>query len=135
MTLQLELPIYKLEIEQFCMRVEEAFQPDCIILHGSIARGTYTHSSDIDFIVIGKRLPENFFERAYQLNRLRDGTTPIEVVGYTLAEWQSIKVLDSQRGIFLPMLNNASGIVSFMVFSKTDKNVSHQVKKGRHNAS
>ena len=85
---QVELPVYKIEIEQFCQRVEETFQPDCIILHGSIARGTYTHSRDIDIIVIGERLPKNFFERAYQLNRLRDGTTPIEVVGYTLSEWQ-----------------------------------------------
>lgn len=88
MILQVELPVYKFEIGQFCQRVEEAFQPDCIILHGSIARGAYTPSSDIDIIVIGERLPENFFERAYQLNRLRDGTTPIEVVGYTLSEWQ-----------------------------------------------
>lgn len=88
MILQVELPVYKIEIERFCGRVEEAFQPDCIILHGSMARRTYTHSSDIDIIVIGEQLPENFFERAYQLNQLRDGTTPIEVVGYTLSEWQ-----------------------------------------------
>lgn len=86
----IELLAYQAEIEQFCRRVEATFQPDCIILHGSITRGIYTRSSDIDIIVIGNRLPENFFERLYELNRLRDGTAPIEVVGYTLSEWEQM---------------------------------------------
>ncbi len=90
MKLQLKLPAYETEIEQFCNRVEAAFHPDCIILHGSIVRGTYTFSSDIDLIIIGGRLPENFFERTYVLNSLRDGSAPIEVVGYTLLEWQQM---------------------------------------------
>ena len=87
---QIELPAYQSEIERFCGLVETTFWPECIILHGSITRGTYTQSSDIDIIVIGDRLPENFFERLYELNRLRDGTAPIEVVGYTLAEWEQM---------------------------------------------
>jgi hypothetical protein len=86
-----QIPLYQSEIEQFCDRVEEAFRPDCIILHGSLAQGTYTHHSDIDIIVIGDRLPEDFFERAYELNRLRDGVTPIEVIGYTLIEWEQMR--------------------------------------------
>lgn len=85
-----KLPVYESEIEQFCNRVKASFQPDCIVLHGSIARGTYTHHSDIDIIVISGRLPENFFERAYKLNQLRDGTAPIEVMGYTLFEWEQM---------------------------------------------
>lgn len=85
-----ELPDYKSQLEQFCNRVERNFQPDCIILHGSLARGTHSPASDIDIVVISRRLPANFFERIYELNRLRDGTTPIEVVGYTLMEWEQM---------------------------------------------
>jgi len=80
--------LYNLALEQFCRRVEMTFQPGCIILHGSVAQGTDTPASDIDIIVIGNQLPENFFERAFALNRLRDGSAPIEVIGYTPAEWE-----------------------------------------------
>jgi predicted nucleotidyltransferase len=80
----------RIKIEQFCRRVVKSFRPDCVILHGSMARGTARPSSDIDIVVIGGRLPENFFERSFSLNRLRDGTAPIEVVGYTLAEWEQM---------------------------------------------
>jgi predicted nucleotidyltransferase len=77
-------------IEAFCQRLVDAFQPDCIILHGSIARGTETPFSDVDIIVIGGLLPDDFFTRLYELNRLRDGTAPIEVIGYTLTEWEQM---------------------------------------------
>lgn len=90
MKLSPDLPVYKSEIEQFCNRVEEAFHPDCIILHGSFARGTHRRSSDIDIIIIGDLLAGNFFKRAYELNRLRNGTVPIEVIGYTLSEWEQM---------------------------------------------
>ncbi|MFQ5813618.1 MAG: nucleotidyltransferase domain-containing protein [Anaerolineae bacterium] len=90
MNQEIKLPVYQSEIEQFCRLVEAIFQPDCIILHGSVTRDTYTQSSDIDIVVIGGRLPDNFLERIYELNCLRDGTAPIEVVGYTLSEWEQM---------------------------------------------
>lgn len=51
-----ELSDYKSKLEQFCNRVERNFQPDCIILHGSLARGTHSPTSDIDLIVISHQL-------------------------------------------------------------------------------
>jgi len=78
------------EIERFCKRVQDQFQPDCIILHGSLARGTDTSRSDVDIVVIGSNLPANFLNRMFELNHLRDGKAPIEVVGYTLAEWEQM---------------------------------------------
>lgn len=80
--------IYQRAIEQFCERVVEKFQPDCIILHGSVARGTYTAKSDVDLIVIGDSLNPNFLTRLFELNELQDGTTPFEILGYTLIEWE-----------------------------------------------
>jgi predicted nucleotidyltransferase len=83
-------PVYPKEIAQFCQRVEETFQPVCVILHGSLARGTNTTKSDVDIIVISDDLPQNFLERLYQLNRLRPGAVPLEVLGYTLVEWEQM---------------------------------------------
>ena len=47
------LPVYQYEIMRYCKRIENAFDPACIILHGSIARGNYTPFSDVDLVVIG----------------------------------------------------------------------------------
>ena len=77
-------------VHTFCQRLKDTFQPDCIILHGSVARGTNTSFSDIDIIVIGGQLPDDFFTRLYELNRLRDNQSAIEVIGYTLAEWETM---------------------------------------------
>ncbi len=85
-----DLPGYQNQIEGYCQRVREEFNPTSIILHSSYARGTNSPTSDIDLIVIGDGLPRNFIRRLYELNRLRDGTTPIEVVGYTLVEWEQM---------------------------------------------
>ena len=84
------LPKYQTEITEYSERVIEAFHPDCIVLHGSLARGSFTTTSDIDLVVIGGALPDNFFKRLFELNRLRDGKTPLEVIGYTLGEWEQM---------------------------------------------
>lgn len=81
---------YQTQIDLFCQRVVEQFQPDCIILHGSVAQGKATATSDIDLIIVGGSLPDNFFDRLFALNRLRDGTAPLEVVGYTRQEWEQM---------------------------------------------
>jgi hypothetical protein len=86
----ISLPAYQTEILDYCERVVTTFHPDCIILHGSLPRGKFTPASDIDLVVIGGDLPENFLRRLFELNRLRDGKTPLEVVGYTLAEWEQM---------------------------------------------
>ncbi len=81
---------YQTGIQAYCQRVIDAFHPDCIILHGSVARGQEQPHSDVDILVIGGALPDNFFERIYALNRLRVDETPIEVIGYTRPEWEAM---------------------------------------------
>jgi hypothetical protein len=90
MALDVNAPVYQSEITSFCQRLVDTFDPDCIILHGSMAQGTYVHDSDIDIVVIGGDLPANFLQRAYALNHLRDGSAPIEVVGYSRDEWKQM---------------------------------------------
>lgn len=86
----MKLSIYQTEIEQFRIKALEQFRPDCIILHGSVARDTYTDKSDVDLILIGGRLNPHFLTRLFELNALQDGRTPFEIMGYTLAEWENM---------------------------------------------
>jgi predicted nucleotidyltransferase len=86
----MKVSIYKTEIEDFCKKAIERFRPACIILHGSIARGTYTGRSDVDLIIIGGQLNPNFLKRLSEINKLQDGKTPFEVLGYTLEEWEEM---------------------------------------------
>ena len=49
-----QLPIWA---EEYSRSVVAAYRPDCVILFGSVARGTQTQDSDIDILVIGGDLP------------------------------------------------------------------------------
>ena len=91
MKTEVVLPMYQAGIDAYCQRVIKIFQPDCLIVHGSIARGTYTPHSDVDILVIGGNMPKNFFERLFQLNRIRDGKTPIEAIAYSRDEWETMR--------------------------------------------
>lgn len=86
----MNIPVYEKEIKKLSQKLQKRFQPDCIILHGSIARGTQTLESDVDIIVVGGNLPENFFARSFELSQLRDGETPFEILSYKLEEWEEM---------------------------------------------
>ncbi len=73
--------------EQYAQAVAATYQPDCIILFGSVARSTHTPHSDIDVIVIGGDLPSSARERFLRLIRLRPRFAPIQVQSFTRAEW------------------------------------------------
>jgi predicted nucleotidyltransferase len=59
----MKISVYNEEIKQLCERLLKRFQPDCIILHGSVARKMNSPKSDVDILVIGNKLDENFFTR------------------------------------------------------------------------
>ena len=47
---------YAEEVADFCSAIIEAFEPWCIIIHGSVARGDYVlGESDVDVLVISDR--------------------------------------------------------------------------------
>lgn len=63
-------------------------QPTCIILFGSVARGTDRIASDVDLIVISQQLPASLFDRLDMVNRLKRGLpVSIDVFPYTAAEF------------------------------------------------
>ena len=73
---------------RYAGRVIAAFRPTCIILHGSVARGTDAFESDVDVVVIGGKLPQDFLERLQSLLALNDSSVPIEPLAYTEQEFE-----------------------------------------------
>ena len=70
------------------------------ILYGSMARGDYNVWSDIDFLVISDKLPENPLKRLEFLYSLTD--TPIEVKGYTKDEF--LRMIEKRNPLALDAL-------------------------------
>ena len=87
MIVEERLPVYQNDIDTYCQQVIITFKPVCIILHGSIARRTFTLFSDIDLIVISHHFNNNFLERLFDLSSVYTGNAPIEALGYTVEEW------------------------------------------------
>lgn len=77
------------------------------VLYGSMARGDYNVWSDIDFLVISDKLPENPLKRLEFLYSLTE--TPIEVKGYTRNEF--LKMIEKRNPIALDSLVEGKIIV------------------------
>lgn len=65
-------------LEEYCRNVIDRFNPVCIILYGSRAKGTFTNISDIDIIVISNNFEHNFLARIKHLIDANDSILPIE---------------------------------------------------------
>ncbi len=79
---------YKKEIDKYMQILKEKLNPKLIILHGSIARGTFGVGSDVDILVISDELPKNFNKRLKLLYLLDETSAPIDIKGYTTKEFQ-----------------------------------------------
>ncbi len=96
------------------------------ILYGSMARGDYNIWSDIDFLVISDKLPENPLKRLEYLYSLTDTDTPIEVKGYTRNEF--LKMIEKRNPLALDALVEGKVIVDDG-FWEIAKNKFEEVKK------
>ena len=64
----------------------------CIVLFGSVAKGTYTYWSGIDLVVVAEGLPEGYFERFDLLIGLSKPCRAFDAFGYTPAEFERMLV-------------------------------------------
>lgn len=73
-------------------RVVASVHPDCIVLCGSYARGTYRDEvSDVDVLVVGGLLPSSLAERFVLFLDLADGLRlPLEPLAYTRSEFEAM---------------------------------------------
>jgi predicted nucleotidyltransferase len=77
------------------------------VLYGSMARGDYNIWSDIDFLVISDKLPENPLKRLEFLYSLTD--SPIEVKGYTRKEF--LQMIEKRNPLALDALVEGKVVV------------------------
>lgn len=89
---------------EYADAVARTYDPDCIILFGSVARGTATPDSDIDVVIVGGNLPDDFRSRFRLLMRLRPRLAPLQVHTYTWAEWE--QMMDVQHVTTLEALHD-----------------------------
>lgn len=83
--------LYRKQLRKTVEKIKTKYQPEKIILFGSLARGDFREGSDIDLFII-KKTPKRFVDRVGEVLELvgRVGV-PIEPVVYTPAEYQTAK--------------------------------------------
>lgn len=67
--------------------LKKTIRPRLILLHGSVAKGTFGVGSDVDILVVAENLPKNPNERMKLLYDLDTTRAPIDVKAYTPAEF------------------------------------------------
>lgn len=79
------------KIEAYVEKVVNALNPHAVILFGSFATGNINEGSDIDILIIAD-FKEDFLSRIKTLMELNTFGIPIEPIGYTLEEFESMRV-------------------------------------------
>lgn len=78
------------DLLNYCTEVIKRFKPACIILYGSRAKGTFTDASDYDIIIISNNFEQDFLSRIKDLIDANTSSLPIEPLGYTEAEFETM---------------------------------------------
>jgi len=79
----------RLALTQYTERLKDAIHPTCIILFGSVARGTDKVWSDLDVVIVGGSLLDKLFERLRVVRRLKRGLpASIDAFPYTEAGFE-----------------------------------------------
>lgn len=76
------------ELARIVRIIIEQYQPEKIILFGSLATGRVHEWSDIDLCVI-KETKKRFIDRAVEVIRLFDSEMPVNIFVYTPQEFES----------------------------------------------
>lgn len=76
------------ELDRILPIIIEKYQPEKIILFGSLATGEVHEWSDIDLAII-KETPLNYFERLLELNRMIDSHLATDVFIYRPEEFST----------------------------------------------
>lgn len=78
-------------LDEFTRRLREQVEPTCIILFGSVAKGSDRIESDLDVVVVGGKLPEKISERLRFVARLKRGiAVSIDSFPYTESEFEQM---------------------------------------------
>jgi len=76
---------YQKELDKLSKQIIEKYQPEKIILFGSLAEGNLRKGSDIDLLVI-KKSDKDYWERAEEIAGIIDIDVPCDVLNITPKE-------------------------------------------------
>jgi len=80
----------KIQIERLKGRIVRDYNPEKIILFGSLTRGDYHELSDIDIVII-KKTKKRFLERIGDVLQLNDTEMRLECFVYTPKEFSKMQ--------------------------------------------
>lgn len=63
---------FQQKLKEITQQIVEKYGPEKIILFGSAAWGDFSSDSDIDFLIIKKKVPDNGIERQYMIDQIID---------------------------------------------------------------
>jgi len=89
----------------------------CIVLHGSMARGDYSYSSDVDLLIIVSEESKRIDERIYEYSEYSNGW--VEPLVYT--EEEIIKMFNDFNPLILNALKNGVALVDDGFWSELKK--------------
>lgn len=78
------------ELRRCLLVLISRYQPEGILLFGSLAEGSIHRYSDIDLIII-KQTTQSFWERILDVHRLLQPELPLHLFVYTPEEWQELQ--------------------------------------------
>ena len=81
---------FRVALASYVKKLIRGLAPDCVILYGSLAKGTYNTASDIDLVVISPRLSGDFLGRLTILQELNVTSCPVDALGYTPDEFRDM---------------------------------------------
>ena len=79
---------YDKEVESITTQIVEKYNPEKIILFGSIVRGEIGPDSDVDILIIKRDTPLYGADRIRQLSRLIERNIPIDFLVYRPEEFE-----------------------------------------------
>ena len=86
---------YKKELRKLKKQIVENYQPEKIILFGSLAWGKVNRDSDIDLLVI-KNSKKDYWERAKEIARIIDIDVPTDVINISTKELAQQVAIDDR---------------------------------------
>lgn len=75
-------PMFEQELKKIIQNLKSNYDPEKIILFGSLTKGKLSRGSDIDLVII-KQTKDNPWKRAAQVDRFIEHAVPVDVLVYT----------------------------------------------------